>query len=213
MSRVTELRLHEDQSCEVWVDGAQLVRTDALLLYHEGIEVGSELTQEDIQRLCTRASISEAKQRAFFLLGYRSYCFAELVERLKEQFEPAVAEAAARRAQELGYIDDTQYAAALARELFLNKQWSVRRASFEMSRRGLPAELIDAQISEYEDREIDRAVAILEKKYIQKLSDPKGRHTALAALQRLGFSYSDAKTALSQIVEEGSDDSENTAEE
>ena len=85
MSRVTALRLHEDQSCEVWVDGAMLVRTDALLVHEEGLEVGAELEPEDVRRLCTRASVSDAKQRAFLLLGYRPYCGAELKKRLEEE--------------------------------------------------------------------------------------------------------------------------------
>ena len=202
MSRVTALRLHEDQSCEVWVDGAMLVRTDALLVHEEGLEVGTELEPEDVRRLCTRASISDAKQRAFLLLGYRPYCGAELKKRLEEQFEPAVAEAAVRRAQELGYIDDEKYAEMLARELFLRKGWSLRRASFEMYDRGLPAELVEPQLAGYEDDEVERAAAVLEKKYLRKLSDPKGRRSALAALQRLGFAYPDTKEALSLILDD-----------
>ena len=202
MSRITGLRLREDQTCEVWVDGALLVRTDALLVREEGLEEGAELDPEDLRRLCTRASVSEAKQKAFQLLGYRAYCFAELVKRLEEQFETPVAEAAVRRAEELGYIDDGRYAEALARELFLRKGWSLRRASYEMYSRGLPSTLVEPQLAAYEDSDADRAAAVLRKKYAPKLSDPKGRRSALAALQRLGFAYEDAKAALEEVLEE-----------
>ena len=101
-----------------------------------------------------------------------------------------------------GYIDDEKYAEMLARELFLRKGWSLRRASFEMYDRGLPAELVEPQLAGYEDDEVERAAAVLEKKYLRKLSDPKGRRSALAALQRLGFAYPDTKEALSLILDE-----------
>ena len=44
-------------------------------------------------------------------------------------------------------------------------------------------------------------IILIKKKYANKLNDEKGKKRTVDALLRLGYSYSDIKTALNQISE------------
>lgn len=110
--------------------------------------------------------------------------------------------AALDRLEELGYVDDARYAANTAERL--------QRAK-HMSRAGIIRELlakgVDRAVAEQavQELEIDPALEIkelLEGKYQKYLSDEKGIRKTIAALQRLGYSYSDIRDALYAVSEE-----------
>ena len=44
-------------------------------------------------------------------------------------------------------------------------------------------------------------ISVIERKYSRKISDEKGRRNVIAALQRMGYSYSDIKSALCEFGE------------
>ena len=64
----------------------------------------------------------------------------------------------------------------------------------------MASDLVDEILAGYEDTEVDRATAILEKKYQRKLSGPNGRQNVTAALARMGFRLEDIRTAMSQFL-------------
>ena len=57
-------------------------------------------------------------------------------------------------------------------------------------------------MSETETDEVSKILALIEKKYSEKLKDPENFQKVYAALVRRGFSYGDVKTALKKYKED-----------
>ncbi|MBR5497856.1 MAG: RecX family transcriptional regulator, partial [Clostridia bacterium] len=66
----------------------------------------------------------------------------------------------------------------------------------ELRLKGIDKDIIDSVISEIEIDYSSSIIDIIEKKYSGCLDDEKGRRRMFAGLMRLGFSYSDVKSAL-----------------
>ena len=96
-------------------------------------------------------STSSAWATALRLLTRRGYCAAELATRLraKEYPEPEIA-AALERCRDLGYLDDAQYAGMRARALLRSGRAVGRRAYFDLTRRGVDAQLAATAVTEAE---------------------------------------------------------------
>ena len=90
-----------------------------------------------------------ARQAAARLLSYRIRTAAELRERLGEKgFSEAEVEATVLELQEAGLQCDAEFAAAFVRTKWRASQWSPRRLSGELRRRGLGQEDIDRGLGE-----------------------------------------------------------------
>ena len=70
-----------------------------------------------------------------------------------------------------------------------------------MSFRGIPREIIENTVDSLDNDAENRIILVIKKKYINKLNDEKGRKRAVDCLMRLGFSYSEIKSALKEISE------------
>ena len=102
----------------------------------------------------------------------------------------------------LGLIDDRRYAQKCAEYFLTRKLWGKYRAREEMRRRGIPSELIDEALEEYDEGSDDRLRELIEKKYARKLADENGVNKVKAALARQGFSYDEIKRVLAEYEEE-----------
>ena len=99
-----------------------------------------------------------ARQAAARLLSYRIRTAAELRERLGEKgFSEAEADATVLELQEAGLQCDAEFAAAFVRTKWRTSQWSPRRLTGELRRRGLGQGDIDRGLGEVfgEARDLD----------------------------------------------------------
>ena len=73
----------------------------------------------------------------------------------------------------------------------------------ELYRRGIDSDTINEVLEEYENENetdnIQTIVDIIRKKYYNKLVDEKSRQKVVAALVRLGYSFSDIRSAMSEF--------------
>ena len=97
--------------------------------------------------------------------------------------------------EELGLVDDEAYAARLAGE-YIRRLYPRRRAVQELCGRGIGRELAEAAVDGMGTADADLALALLRKKYYNKLRDADGRRRTAAALARQGFSYEDIRYAF-----------------
>ena len=140
------------------------------------------------------------------LLGYSDHSKKELTRRLVQKgHSKECAEAAADRLEELGYIDDERCAENLARTLSERKGMSAKRVACELIRKGIPREIADNAASGLDFDPILRIIELLNTKYSRSLSDEKGVKRTIASLQRLGYGWSDIKSALRQAELETED--------
>ena len=212
---ITKIVAVKGTNCDLYVDGVKAVTLDAEVIYTEHLSPGLEVDAEYLRSLVSKANIVEAREKALNWLSVRDYSFSELVQRLETLYDPVTSEAAARRMQEIGLVNDEVYAEKFARDLLERRGLSLSRARFEMRQKGLDPELMETALCGYEDTEQERAAAVIEKKYLRKLTGPKGRQNVTAALARMGFRLEDIRKALLPYLSgerEGTDEFEDIGE-
>lgn len=177
------------------------VLLDRVILTRCGIETGSALSDEDLKQLIYVSECYRAKQRAIWYLSQSDHSEKALYDKLCRGFSPRAAAFAVSQMCQKGYLDDRQYAVRLVKRL-AGQNLSERAVREKLYQKGLPADLIREILEEehLEMTETDRAVALLESQYRNRLSDPDDVAKTVAALQRRGFSYETIKESLKRLL-------------
>lgn len=140
------------------------------------------------------------------LLSYRDHSEKELVNKLVQKgHKKEYCESACEKLKEYGYINDERYAENFAASLLERKGMSVRGIKSELLRKGISKETADNITEKLDIDQILRIIDLLNTKYSRSLSDEKGIKRTVASLQRLGYSWSDIKSALRQTEAETED--------
>ena len=184
---------------QLFIDGEKAVLVDTETFLRSGLRPGAEMTDEELHRLLQDSDAHRAKEKALYLLEHRSHSKKELTEKIaRTAASREAAQAAADRMEELGLLNDEEYAQRLARELFTRKRFGPMRVKQELRQKGINPEVIDALLAEYDDDDatLENMRALLQKKYPAWAEDERERRRAFAALQRLGYSYADIRRAM-----------------
>lgn len=187
----------------LFLDGEYAVSVDTETLLQAGWKLGCEVTDEELHSLLQHSDERRAREKALYLLEHRSHSRKELEDKIARTVPRPVAAAAAEKMEELGLVDDTDFAQRCARELY-RKGFARRRVLWELSRKGIDPETAEAAASENEPDTAEGIDTVLHKKY-RDLSDEKVRRRAAAALQRLGYSGEDIRAALKRYDETNED--------
>ena len=203
----------------VWFEDGSLLRVSEGDVVAHALYAGKELTEQEGAALTAAAGQSKLNERAVEILSARPMSRKELVDRLtapkprkkrgEGQPEPSPealererervkisAEAAANRLEELGLINDEEYARTVVRH-YAAKGFGVRRIRDELYRRGVPREFWDDALAELETDD-DTLDKLVEKKLrggeptrenLKKVSD---------YLVRRGFGWEEISSALSR---------------
>lgn len=182
----------------VRLENGSILRVTEEELLRFGLREGLELGEEELEALRASAKTSQAKAAAARMIGSRALSKQELTRRLvKKGSDAADAQAAADWLEEIGAVDDENYAAALVRH-YGGKGYGPARVREELRRRGVDRELWDSALEE-----MPEAAEILDKLLRKRgdLSDPKERRRASDALLRRGFGWEQVKAALGRYAE------------
>lgn len=161
--------------------------------------VDGDITEDQLERLLADSQYNRARERALYLLGLRDYAGKELEQKLHTEATPEIAAAVVSRLQEVGLVDDRQFAHRLARHLSEYKQYPQRRILQELSRRGVDGETAREAVEALGGEDFQQALALLQKKYYNKMNDRESRQRVTAALARRGFSYTAIRRAMEQF--------------
>ncbi len=186
----------------VYIDGEFALKLDTATLSENAVRVGSVLDNESLKELIEKSEYKRAKEKAFYLISGRDYSKKQLMDKIKRQSSEQTAEDVCERMEELGLINDENYARRLAHDLIYIKKLSVKGAKYKMIEKGIDRELCDEVLEEFEVDPVEQLVELIERKYADKLDDEKGRRRTVAALQRLGYGWSDIKSALAEFEED-----------
>ena len=113
-----------------------------------------------------------------------------------EYVEPAL-----DKLEEYGYLDDKRYAGNLIDRLITAKHMSRGGIKNELIRKGIDRELTDALLEEIDFDPVSSIGELLDTKFSGKFSDEKGLRRTVNDLMRLGYGWSDIKTALNERKE------------
>lgn len=157
--------------------------------------------------------INDEEQAAFFdavgsrcafiaglrLLSYRDHSEKEIVTKLVQKgHKKEYALNAVDRLKEFRYIDDERVAEIYAKDLFERKGMSINGIVSELCRKGISREIAIEAAGKLDNEPILRIIDLIRKKYFRYLDDEKGVRKTVAALQRLGYRWSDIQSALRQ---------------
>ena len=90
----------------------------------------------------------------------------ELIEKIQRTTSKEAAWSAADRMEELGLVNDEEFAKRYAAELFNRKGFSGRRAQYELLQKGIDKEIIAQVVEELEPNPVEKIKEIIEKKNI-----------------------------------------------
>jgi len=165
---------------------------------------GMPFDEEAFTLLIRERSYPFAMEKAVALLSMRSRTEKEIVDALRKNTYPE--EAIARvmqRLQEVGYINDTQFAAEYSASR-LSRGMGARRIAMDLRMKGVDAETIDQTVSSFDRDEVLSGAIRMARKAAngKKLTDRADRQKILAALLRRGYDYGTARQALDALSEE-----------
>lgn len=209
---ITQASRRRKQLYMLYIDGEEWAEVDARTWEESAYRVGMQVTLEDLDSLQTESRSRRAKEKAFYLLSLRDYSRADLAKKLTAQAGREVAEETAARMEELGFVQDEQYAFRLARDLRLRKHYPLRRTIQELQAKGIDRELAAEAADAVETDDAAQALELLRKKYYNRLNDEQGRQKATAALARYGFSYEAIRQAVRELSRDFEDNREITDE-
>lgn len=186
----------------IYVDEEYRATVDSDYWYSEKYRNYKEINEEELTELIDSVSFRRAYNKGLDLLSRRPYGVNELIKKLCEKgHEKEASQKACERLLELGLLNDEEYARILADDLINRKNYGIKRVKQELAYRGISREIIENTVDGLDNDAENRIILVIKKKYINKSNDEKGRKRAVDGLMRLGFSYSEIKSALKQISE------------
>ena len=136
---------------------------------------------------------TELRARALLLLARREHCRAELERKLSRYAESSVVlEVLLVDLEKRKQLSDERFASERARSL--SRKYGAARIRQDLKARGVDAHLIDRISSE---GELERARAILTRKYREPAATRQERAKRMRFLQGRGFSFDIIRSLLS----------------
>lgn len=186
----------------ILIDGEYVFTTDDEFWFTSGMKSGAKIDEEEFEEFKGRADYRLGMNKAIDLLSRRDYSYAELSRKLCEKVPPETAAQVMERVEELGLIDDEDYAEKMAEYYQQSKGMGKKGIKNQLYRRGIDGDVIERALEKLDGDEKMSAVALIRKKYYNNLKDEKGRKRVFSALVRLGYSYSDIKSAMSECAQD-----------
>ena len=199
--KITAVEPRRKQMCALFIDGEYVMNLDAQTLIENRFDVGREIDDDELKDIIDKSNERRAKEKALWLISYRSHSKKELFDKLKRSFDEDSAQKAVDRMEELGLINDEEFAKLYARKLVNGKKMSVKAAEYELYRKGIDKITTEQVLSELEYDPQTQIIEFITKKY-KNIEDEKIKRRAVAALQRKGYSWDEIRQALDALVKE-----------
>ena len=204
--KITEIKPSKLHLNLISLSNGEKISLDKDVCAEHCLMVDMEIDCEQLKEFKFQSDYVRAKSRALWYLDRMDYSEKALYDKLVlKGFDKKACSAVIAKFIELGLLDDRRYAERLCEKL-LNSGNSKRAAAQKMRQKGLSYDLCKEILEEIEADEGDTLSKLIERKYLEKLSDKNNYHKVYAALVRRGFSYSDVRNVLKKYTEDFSED-------
>ena len=184
----------------IYVDCEYRMTVDRDFILSSGYYENQQITDEELAELETAVNSRRAFNKAVDLLSRRDHASGELLTKLRQKGYAEGAQSAIEKLAECGYIDDLRFAENYANELQRLKGFGKRRIEQELYKKGVSRDII-SQVTDGIESDSEEIADILEKKYGRYLDTDKGVNRAINGMMRMGYGYSQIKTALEIVLE------------
>ena len=184
----------------MYLEGGDLLRLTGDALLRFGLQVGMDLSDEDVVELKEAERHYRVRSRGANIVSSRMVSRKELTDRLERR--GATEEEAADTAdwlEELGALDDGAYAAAVVRH-YSRMGYGKLRVRQELSRRGIDRTLWDAALEELPDS-AETIETLLQSRLRGHTPDRDEGRKLAAMLQRRGFTWQEIRPVLSRFLD------------
>ena len=184
----------------MYLEGGDLLRITESELLRFGLSIGLDIDDGTVVELQQSGARSETRVRAANMISARPLSRRELVKRLREKGAlESDAEAAADWLEEIGALNDADYASMLVRH-YGGMGYGEAKIRDELYRRGIERELWEDALAASPDAQETIARVIAQKTKGRAL-DEKGRKRLSDMLLRRGFAWRDVRAALAAYGE------------
>jgi len=153
------------------------------------LKIGTWLSDEAIAELTSVDGLERAHSRALDYLSYRPRSEAELRDYLLEkEFPESVVEEVLARLNRVGLVDDAEFARYWIDNRARFRPRGGRMLQYELQRKGVASETIEAALDDYDELAAVRKVAQEQARRLRHLPPDKFRRRLYARLARRGFS-------------------------
>lgn len=191
-----------EDKIHIYVDDEYKLTVDAEYWYLSPWHNKKEIDEDEYEIMEAEIEKRRAFKNGVALCMSRLHSKGEIETKLNRKFSKEASNYAANKCEEIGIVNDEDFARLYAEELLERKGMGISRVRLELKRKGISSDIISSTLEEIEVDEKQQIKDLLERKYFRRLSDEKGRKSTFNALVRLGYSYSDIKYALEEFIEE-----------
>ncbi|MBQ5347742.1 MAG: regulatory protein RecX [Ruminococcus sp.] len=199
---ITDIVPKRKRLSAIYIDGEFALKLDTETVISSPYSVGSNITDEQLKQLIEASGEKRAKEKALWLLSSRDHSKRELEAKIRKSSDIDSAKKAVERMEELGLVDDEKFARRYAEQLINVKHLSKKGAKYKLIEKGIDKDLAEQILEELDPDPREHIETLIERKYLRYLSDEKGRRKTVAALQRMGYSWSDIKAVMSNYFED-----------
>lgn len=174
----------------VFVDGEFWAEIDPGVALERGLREGVVLSHEELEETRVAGERPLAMDRALHFLGYRARSESEVRERLRRYgYGEGTVERVVERLEELGYLDDEEFARLKAREKA--RRYGPRRVSIELRKSGVDAEIARGAVEDEfaEKSELEAAFSAASRRYNGLGSDAAGAGARADATARRVYGF------------------------
>ena len=191
---------HKQERVLVYLEGGDLLHVTESELLRFGLSIGLDIDNGTVIELQQSGARSETRVRAANMISARPLSRRELVKKLREKgAAESDAEAAADWLEEIGALNDADYASMLVRH-YGGMGYGEAKIRDELYRRGVKRELWEDALAASPDAQETIARVIAQKTKGRAL-DEKGRKRLSDLLLRRGFAWRDVRAALAAYGE------------
>ncbi len=201
MPEITDIapQVKDKDRCSVYVDGRFYCGLKLETAVKHRLKVGDQIELSKLDEIQLENEKSQALDKAMTHLTHSMKTEKDIRDSLKKKgYVEAVADYAAEKLKEYGFLDDEEYCRQYAASA--GKTKGPRLIAYELKRRGAREESIQAALSELSG-EAEAAAAALKKYMRGKEFTKENLSKAYRHLMSRGFDYETAKEALSYLGE------------
>lgn len=203
LKTITRIQETKRGRISLFIDGEFDFSVDKETFVKEDIRVGKKLTLEQYEALREDTQYQKAKEKAFILLSARSYPRKTLEEKLLRDFPEDCVEDVLERLEQLGLINDEDYAVRSARDMVHLKHFALSRVRSELRKKGIGDNEIEDALTEFDPEQEEQMLReLLETKYRTQLLSEPGKKKAFSALMRLGYETDSIRREIEKVCED-----------
>lgn len=197
-------QVNDPDRCSVFLDGDFAFGLHAQVVASAGLSTGTSLDRAECEKLLREDVYHRAWSRALGYLAHKARTSTEVRRRMNDIGAPEdVSDRIVARLEDLGYIDDRDYAARYVESRLRSRGYGPRRLERELKKKGIPRRDAEEAVAGLDEKVVsqtlhDLAVRALDR-YASVDDDRERRQKATAWLARRGYAYDRIRTMLDRV--------------